>query len=120
MYRTFRAQIDTLRMNLGLSAADISDAGASPGDRARVAAMKIESFWDKLAAGGSRPRPVPPQLALRPASGRRILGGAGRHRSAIEIATALKAERVETPPAGPPANPPDSAAAVEPPAAQGR
>ncbi|MDH4130282.1 MAG: peptidylprolyl isomerase [Gemmatimonadota bacterium] len=121
MYQTFRAQLDTLRMNLGLSASEISDPGASPGDRARVAAMKIEGFWDKLAVGGTRPRPVPPQLAyvLRQEAEFSVeQAGIAR---AIELAAALKAQQGEGPPAGPPpAGPPDSAAAAQPPEAQGR
>jgi len=122
MYQTFRAQMDTLRMNLGLSAAEISDAGATPGDRARVAAMKIESFWDKLAVGGTRPRPVPPQLAyvLRQ-DAKFSVEQAGIDR-AIELAAGLKADQEKggAPAAGPPGSPPDSAAATQPPAAQGR
>jgi hypothetical protein len=120
MYQTFRAQLDTLRMNLGLSAAEIGDPGASSDDRARVAAMKIDSFWDKLAAGGTRPRPVPPQLAyvLRQEA-RFSVEPAGIAR-AIELATSLQAQPGGAQPAGPPGAGPDSTAASQPPAAQGR
>jgi hypothetical protein len=70
MYETFRAQIDTLRMNLGLSA-EISDAGAV-NDRARVAAAKIKASG--TSSRRRRPRPIPRNW-LRPAPGSRFLGG---------------------------------------------
>jgi len=121
MQQTFRAQLDTLRMSLGLSAADMGDPGATSEDRARVAAMKIESFWDKLAVGGVRPRPIPPQLAhvLRQEAEFSV-EQAGITR-AIELATSLQAQRKAAPPPPPPPGVrPDSASAAQPPAVPGR
>jgi hypothetical protein len=121
MYQTFRAQLDTLRMTLGLSAAGMGDPGATSEDRARVAAMKIDSFWDKLAVGGVRPRPIPPQLAhvLRQEAEFSV-EQAGITR-AIELATSLQAQRKAAPPPPPPPGVrPDSASAAQPPAVPGR
>lgn len=74
LMQRYRGQVDTLRMSLGLAAADLSDPATSPADRARAASLKIESYWDRVATGGPRPRPIPPQLAalLRQQSKHRI------------------------------------------------
>jgi hypothetical protein len=105
MYQTYRAQLDTLRMNLGLSASDLGDVAAGADDRARVAALKIESFWDKLAAGGTRPRPIPPQLAyaLRQGAGFSV-DRAGVTR-AVQLAQSIEAQRKAAPPPPAPAAP---------------
>jgi hypothetical protein len=104
LYQRYTAQIDTLRMNLGLTATEVSDPAASASDRSRVAAMKVESFWDKLAVGGARPRPVPPQLAYV----LRLEASFSVHPAAIaravEAAKALEEEKKRTAgaaPAGP-------------------
>jgi PPIC-type PPIASE domain len=63
MMQRYRATLDTLRMSLDLSASDLADPAASPADRSRVAAMKIETLWDRIGAGGPRPRAIPAPLA---------------------------------------------------------
>lgn len=63
MQAQYAAQVDTLKMSLGLSAADFADPAMPEGDRVRAASVKIESYWDEVAKGGPRPRPIPPQLA---------------------------------------------------------
>jgi hypothetical protein len=127
MYQAYQAQLDTLRMSLGLSASEIGDQAASAADRSRVAAMKLESYWDKLATGGAKPRPIPPQLAnvLRQEA-RFSVEQAGIAR-AIELATALKQEeeQAKTSPGQAPGAPapgtrPDSAGGARPPATPGQ
>jgi hypothetical protein len=88
----YQAQVDTLRMSLDLSAADLSDSAVSAPDRARVASLKIESSWDRIAAGASRPRPIPSQLAavLRQGSHYKV-SQAGLVR-AVELAREKKAK----------------------------
>jgi PPIC-type peptidyl-prolyl cis-trans isomerase-like protein len=88
----YKAQVDTIRMSLGLSAADFSDPAMPEADRVRAASVKIESHWDEVAKGGPRPRPIPPQLAaiLRSGSAYRV-DQAGLDR-AVELAKAKKAQ----------------------------
>jgi hypothetical protein len=110
MYQSYRAQLDTLRMNLGLSASDLSDPAASGDDRVRVAAMKIESFWDKLAAGGARPRPIPPQLAYVLRQGAEFSVDRAGIARAVELAKSIEEQKKAAPPP-PPSATPDSAKA---------
>jgi hypothetical protein len=122
MTQRYQAQIDTLRMGLGLSAVDISDPATAPTDRARVASIKIESYWDQVARGTARPHPIPLQLAA-------VLRQGGEHRisqpglaRAVDLAREKKAVAdTSTPPALPrpgggvgagpaaPTTPPDAA-----------
>lgn len=92
MLARYRGQLDTLRMNLDLSGADLTDPGNAPADRVRVAAIKVESYWDRIATGALRPRPIPAQLAavLREPNHFKV-NNAGIAR-AVELAQALKAK----------------------------
>lgn len=82
LMQRYRGQIDTLRMSLGLSAGDLSDPAMPAPDRERAASIKIESYWDRVANGGPRPRPIPAQLAT-------LLRQQGEHR--IDQAGLLRA-----------------------------
>jgi len=107
LMQRYKGQVDTLRMGLGLTAADFSDPATPEGDRIRAASLKIESYWDRVANGGPRPRPIPPQLAT-------ILRNDGKHRidqaglqRAVELAKEQKARAdslggAGAPPGGPP------------------
>lgn len=91
MQQRYSAQVDTLRMSLGLTAADFSDAAMPAADRIRAASVKIESHWDEVAKGGPRPRPIPPQLAaILRNSAKYRMDQAGLDR-AVELAKAKKA-----------------------------
>ena len=92
LQQRYAAQVDSLRESLGISGSEISDPAASAADRAKVAGLKLETFWDGLAASRSRPRPIPDQLAtvLREEGGFSI-NQAGLDR-ALELARALKAK----------------------------
>jgi len=106
LMQRYRGQIDTLRMSLGLSANDLSDPAMPAADRARAASIKVESYWDRVANGGPRPRPIPAQLAT-------LLRQQGEHRfdqagllRAVELAKEKRAHA-------------DSAAGAPAPATQG-
>jgi hypothetical protein len=105
LMQRYRGQIDTLRMSLGLSAADLSDPATPASDRARAASLKIESYWDRVATGGPRPRPIPAQLAalLRQQTEHRI-DQAGLLR-AVELAKEqrARADSTRAPVGAPPA-----------------
>jgi parvulin-like peptidyl-prolyl isomerase len=90
MVEGYRAQLDTIRNSLGLNAADISDPAASPSDRARASALRLDSFWDGLATSPTKPRPIPGLLAavLREGGGYRVIP-AGLDRT-VEVARELK------------------------------
>ncbi len=92
LMQRYRAQIDTLRMGLDLFGSDITDPATPAADRARVAGIKVESYWDRIASGAQRPRPIPGQVvAVLREAGEYKVNPAGLAR-AVELATALKAK----------------------------
>ncbi len=92
LMQRYRGQVDTLRMSLGISAADFSDPGTPEADRVRAASVRIESFWDEVAKGGSRPRPIPPQLAAILRSDTEHRTDAAGLQRAVEVAKEMKAK----------------------------
>jgi hypothetical protein len=58
----YRSQLDTLRMEMGLADASL-DSSVAGADRSKVAAMKLEQYFDQLVAGKTRLRPIPSALA---------------------------------------------------------
>jgi hypothetical protein len=88
MAATYRAQVDTLRMEMGLDTAALWDSTVAIQDRTKVAAGKVEQYFDQLVAGKSRLRQLPSALAalLRDQSSYRIYD-AGLNR-AVELAEA--------------------------------
>ncbi|MEO8139805.1 MAG: peptidylprolyl isomerase [Gemmatimonadota bacterium] len=92
MQARYHGQLDTLRMGLDLYGSDMTDSANTTADRVRVASIKVESYWDRIASGALRPRPIPPQLAatLRE-SGNFKVNRAGLDR-AVELAKVLKAK----------------------------
>jgi hypothetical protein len=64
MATNYRAQLDTLRSEMGLDTAALWDSTVTTADRKRVAAMKVEQYFDRLASGSSRLRPMPAALAV--------------------------------------------------------
>jgi hypothetical protein len=89
----YREQLDTLRVEMGLDTAAMADSTVTPTPRNRVAAEKVEQYFDRLVSGKSRLRPLPPGLGtlLRDRSKYRIYD-AGLNR-AVELA---QAERSKT------------------------
>ncbi len=59
MNQRYRMLLDTLRLSLDLFGGDITDPSVSAGERGKVAALKVATFWDRIAAGTGRPRPIP-------------------------------------------------------------
>jgi hypothetical protein len=94
----YRGQIDSLRTEMGLDTAALWDSTAAKGDRHKVAAMKVDLYFDGLLSGKSRLRPLPSSLAtlLRERSEYRIYD-AGLNRS-IELAEAERAKTDSTKP----------------------
>jgi hypothetical protein len=88
----YRGQLDTLRQEMGLDTAGLWDSTASKADRSKVAAEKVNQYFDRLVAGKSRLRPLPSALAslLRDQSTYRIYD-AGVNR-AVELAEAARAK----------------------------
>jgi PPIC-type PPIASE domain len=96
MMAQYRGQLDTLRMGLDLYGSDMTDSANTPADRVRVAGIKVESYWDRIAAGTLRPRPIPLSLAsvLRQTGTFKVnLAGIDR---AIELAKVIKAKADST------------------------
>jgi hypothetical protein len=63
MAANYRAQIDTLRVEMGLDSAALWDSTVAKGDRKKVADAKVEQYFDQLVSGKSRLRPLPSALA---------------------------------------------------------
>jgi hypothetical protein len=84
----YRSQLDTLRAEMGLDDSTLGDSGVAGGDRKKVAALKLEEYFDRLVGGKTRLRPIPSALAtvLRDRSSYRI-HDAGLNR-AVELAEA--------------------------------
>ena len=88
----YRANLDTLRGEMGLDDATLGDSGSAGGERKKVAALKVEQYFDRLMEGKTRLRPLPSALAmvLRERFNYRI-NDAGINR-AIELAEAERAK----------------------------
>ncbi len=84
----YRSQLDTLRADMGLDNASLTDSSAKGTDRSKVAAMKLDQYFDELVGGKTRLRPIPSALAtvLRERSSYRVYD-AGLNR-AVELAQA--------------------------------
>jgi len=84
----YRGQIDTLRAEMGLDDSTLGDSSAAATERNKIAALKLEEYFDRLAGGKARLRPLPSALAtlLRDRSSYRV-HDAGINR-AIELAQA--------------------------------
>jgi parvulin-like peptidyl-prolyl cis-trans isomerase-like protein len=84
----YRSQIDTLRAEMGLDDSTLGDSSVAAAERSKVAAAKLEEYFDRLVGGKARLRPLPSALAtlLRDRSSYRI-HDAGINR-AIELALA--------------------------------
>ncbi|MFL5402224.1 MAG: peptidylprolyl isomerase [Gemmatimonadales bacterium] len=84
----YRSQLDTLRADMGLDTAALWDSTTAAADRNKVAALKVDQYFDRLVGGKSRLRPIPSALAtlLRERSSYRIYD-AGLNR-AVELAEA--------------------------------
>jgi PPIC-type PPIASE domain len=95
----YRFQVDSLKMSIGLGA-DVTDSTVSLADRRKVAALRVETFFNDLLDGRARLRPLPSTLAqvLRDRDENRTYS-AGLQR-AVELAEAAKA--AEGAPAGAP------------------
>jgi hypothetical protein len=92
----YRAQVDTLRMEMGLDTTALWDSTVAPAARNKVAAEKVEQYFDRLVSGKSRLRPLPSALAtlLRERSSYRVYD-AGVNR-AVELAEAERAKTDST------------------------
>ncbi len=96
----YRFQVDSLRMSIGLGA-DVTDSTVSPAERKKLAALRVDSFFNELLEGRARLRPLPSTLAqvLRHRDENRTYP-AGIQR-AVELAEAAKAAAGAAPAAGP-------------------
>jgi len=120
-----RAGIDTLRLALGLGS-EISDSSVSASERAKLAALRLDTYFNDLVTGKSRVRPIPATLSawLRKNGSYRV-NEAGLAR-AVEIAqarqradSAASADSLNQPAPGPVAPPLQDSAVVAPPAERG-
>lgn len=59
----YRAHLDTLRNEMGVDDASLGDSSTAGAERKKVAAMKVEQYFDRLVEGKTRLRPLPSALA---------------------------------------------------------
>ena len=120
-----RAGIDTLRLALGLGS-EISDSSMSASERAKLAALRLDTYFNDLVTGKTRVRPIPATLSawLRKNGSYRV-NEAGLAR-AVELAqakqradSAAAADSMNMPTPGPVAPPLQDSAAGTPPAGEG-
>jgi hypothetical protein len=97
----YRSQLDTLRSEMGLDTAALWDSTAPRAERNKVAAMKVDQYFERLLSGKSRLRPLPSALAqvLRERGDYRI-DEAGLNRG-VELAEAARPKTDSTAKAGP-------------------
>jgi PPIC-type PPIASE domain len=60
----YQAHLDTLRGEMGLDDASLADSGAADTERKKLAALKVEQYFDRLMEGKTRLRPLPSALAM--------------------------------------------------------
>jgi len=91
-----RESVDTMRAALGLWDSEFTDSAASPEERNRVAALKLDQFLDQVANGKLRPRPLPAPLSgmLRDRGSYRVYP-AGLDR-AVEIAKEVRQAQADS------------------------
>ncbi len=115
LLQRYRARLDTLRIQLDLYGTDLTDPAAPAGQRLKVAALKIDRHWDRVAESRSRPRPIPPALGAVLREGARYrIDPAGVERAARlaqELRLQASGDSLRTP--GPPARSPGSPAPPE-------
>ena len=63
MREQYKVQLDTIRAALGIDSTTLTDAASSPSERSRAVSLKLETYWDQVAAGKVRPRPIPGPLS---------------------------------------------------------
>jgi peptidyl-prolyl cis-trans isomerase D len=65
MAANYRSQLDTLRVEMGFGrdTTELWDSTVAKNDRKKVAAVKVERYFDQLVSGKSRLRPLPSALA---------------------------------------------------------
>jgi hypothetical protein len=88
----YHSQLDSVRADMGLDSAAFRDSSGARTDRNKVAAARVEQYFDRLVSGKARLRPLPSALAtvLRDRSEYRIYD-AGLNR-AVELAEAMRSE----------------------------
>jgi len=101
----YLSQLDTLKAEIGLDGADVSDSGIAEAEREKVAGLKVERYFDDLVNGKARLRPLPSALAtlLRDRLPYRV--HAAGVTTAVELATDLKAKTDSTAPGKGPLTP---------------
>lgn len=57
-----RVEVDSLRQMVGLGY-DVNDSAVSVGERSRLAALRLDTYFDELLAGKARLRRIPPTLS---------------------------------------------------------
>ena len=59
----YLAQLDTLKLEMGLDSNSLGDSSVPAGDRVRAAGLKMDGYFDQLIKGKARLRPLPSALA---------------------------------------------------------
>jgi hypothetical protein len=60
----YRGGLDTLRSSFGLARPEFNDSSVPLPERTRAGAIAVNAKWDEIIAGRTKPKPIPPLLAI--------------------------------------------------------
>jgi hypothetical protein len=63
LHGRYMTQLDTLKADMDLKGPELTDSSTSQAEREKLAALKVEKYFDRLVAGKIRLRPLPSALA---------------------------------------------------------
>lgn len=100
--RRYHSQLDTLRTEMDLTGSDLTDSSVALPEREKLAALKVEQYFDRLIGGKTRLRPLPSALGtlLRERSGFKIYDAGIARATDIGLEAKAKADSVAGPPPG--------------------
>jgi hypothetical protein len=63
LHDRYMTQLDTLKAEMGLNSPELVDSSISQSEREKIAALKVEKYFDELVGGKIRLRPLPSALS---------------------------------------------------------
>jgi hypothetical protein len=63
LHGRYMTQLDTLKAEMDLKSPELTDSSISQAEREKIAALKVEAYFDRLVGGKIRLRPLPSALA---------------------------------------------------------
>jgi hypothetical protein len=92
IFQRYRGQVDTLSTEMGLNLVDVRDTAVATKDRQKVAALKVDQYFDKLLTGQVRLRALPTTLGADLREHARYGINEGGINRSLELARAKQAQ----------------------------